>query len=153
MRAPELPSELSERGIWWQVIGVTIAGCVSIAVLEEFAGSDIRAFQYFETAVTRLYWAFVIPLAGLFDGGRKLFEKRSEIRRAVREKIREEGRREGRQEGRREGRRDEVQRVRNLLRSVVVQDDATGSSTFNVTPKELETLLNGDVDNATHRDD
>ncbi len=103
----------------------------------------------FETAVTRLYWAFVIPLAGLFDGGRKLFEKRSEIRRAVREKIREEGRQEGRQEGR----RDEVQRVRKLLRSVVVRDDATGSSTFNVTPKELETLLNGDVDDATHRDD
>ena len=145
MRTSELPSELSERGIWWQVAGFTIVGCVSIAVLEEFAGSDIRAFRYFETAVTRLYWAFVIPLAGLFDGGRKLFEKRSEIRRAVREKIREEGRREGR--------RDEVQRVRKLLRSVVVRDDATGSSTFNVTPKELETLLNGDGDDATHRDD
>ena len=95
----------------------------------------------FETAVTRLYWAFVIPLAGLFDGGRKLFEKRSEIRRAVREKIREEGR------------QDEAQRVRKLLRSVVVQDDATGSSTFSVTPKELETLLNGGGDDATHRDD
>ena len=99
----------------------------------------------FETAVTRLYWAFLIPLAGLFDGGRKLFEKRSEIRRAVREKIREEGRQEGRQ--------DEAQRVRKLLRSVVVQDDATGSSTFSVTPKELETLLNGGGDDATHRDD
>ncbi len=145
MRASELPSELSERGIWWQVAGFTIVGCVSIAVLEEFAGSDIRAFQYFETAVTRLYWAFVIPLAGLFDGGRKLFEKRSEIRRAVREKIREEGRQEGR--------RDEVQRVRKLLRSVVVRDDATGSSNFSVTPEELETLLNGDVDDAAHRDD
>ncbi len=141
MRASELPSELSERGIWWQVAGFTIVGCVSIAVLEEFAGSDIRAFQYFETAVTRLYWAFVIPLAGLFDGGRKLFEKRSEIRRAVREKIREEGR------------RDEARRVRKVLRSVVVQDPATGSSTFNVTPEELETLLNGDVDDAAHRDD
>ena len=145
MRASGLPNELSERGIWWQVAGFTIVGCVSIAVLEEFAGADIRAFQYFETAVTRLYWAFVIPLAGLFDGGRRLFEKRSEIRRAVREKIREEGRREGRQ--------DEAQRVRNLLRSVVVQDDTAGSSTFNVTPEELETLLNGDVDDATHRDD
>ena len=141
MRASELPSELSERGIWWQVAGFTIVGCVSIAVLEEFAGSDIRAFQYFETAVTRLYWAFLIPLAGLFDGGRKLFEKRSEIRRAVREKIREEGR------------RDEARRVRKVLRSVVVQDPATGSSTFNVTPEELETLLNGDVDDAAHRDD
>ena len=145
MRASELPSELSERGIWWQVAGFTIVGCVSIAVLEEFAGADIRGFQYFETAVTRLYWAFVIPLAGLFDGGRKLFEKRSEIRRAVREKIREEGRREGR--------REEVQRVRKVLRSVVVQDDTTGSSTFNVTPKELETLLNGDVDDEAHRGD
>jgi hypothetical protein len=145
MRTSELPSELSERGIWWQVAGFTIVGCVSIAVLEEFAGSDIRAFQYFETAVTRLYWAFVIPLAGLFDGGRKLFEKRSEIRRAVREKIREEGRQEGR--------RQEVQRVRKVLRSIVVQDDSTGSRTFNVTPEELETLLNGDVDDATHRDD
>ena len=74
-----------------------------------------------------------------------MFEKRSEIRRAVREKIREEGRREGR--------REEVQRVRKVLRSVVVQDDTTGSSTFNVTPKELETLLNGDVDDEAHRGD
>ena len=141
MRASGLPNELSERGIWWQVAGFAIVGCVSIAVLEEFAGSDIRAFQYFETAVTRLYWAFVIPLAGLFDGGRKLFEKRSEIRRAVREKIREEGR------------RDEARRVRKVLHSVVVQDAATGSSTFSVTPEELETLLNAGVDDATHRDD
>ncbi len=141
MRASGLPNELSERGIWWQVAGFAIVGCVSIAVLEEFAGADIRAFQYFETAVTRLYWAFVIPLAGLFDGGRKLFEKRSEIRRAVREKIREEGR------------RDEARRVRKVLHSVVVQDAATGSSTFSVTPEELETLLNAGVDDATHRDD
>ena len=136
MRTSELPNELAERGIWWQVAGFALIGCVSLAILQEFAGSEARAYQYFDTAVTRLYWAFVIPLAGLFDGVRRMFEKRSEIRRAVREKIREEGREEGRQE--------EKRRFRNALRDVMAQEDNTGATTFNITREQLESILNSE---------
>ena len=47
-------SELTDRGIWWQVAGFTLVGCISLAILELFAGSDAVAYQWFETAVTRL---------------------------------------------------------------------------------------------------
>ena len=95
MQASELPSELSERGIWWQVGGFTLTGCLCVAILAEFAGSEARAYLYFEIAVTKVYWAFVIPLAGLFDGVRKLFEKRSAIRAKIRQQGVEEGLRQG----------------------------------------------------------
>ena len=101
-----MPNELSERGIWWQVAGFTIVALVSLAILAEFSGSDVRAYRYLEIASTKLYWAFIIPLGGLFEGVRKMFEKASEIRAAQRAKMRErwttEGRREGRQEAREE---------------------------------------------------
>ena len=67
MSLSELPSELSERGIWWQVAGFTIVALVSLAILAEFSGSDLRAYRYLEIAATKLYWAFIIPLGGLFE--------------------------------------------------------------------------------------
>ena len=101
MRASELPRELSDRGIWWQIIGFSLVGCFSLAILEIFAGSEFWAYRYFETTVTRLYWAFVIPLAGLFEEARKMFETKAEIRRVARAKAlakeRDKGRREERQ--------------------------------------------------------
>ena len=101
MQASELPRQLPDRGIWWQIVGFTLVGCVSLAILEVFAGSEFWAYRYFTTAVTRLYWAFVIPLAGLFDEARKMFETKMEIRRAARAKAlakeRDKGRREERQ--------------------------------------------------------
>ncbi len=101
MRASELPRELSNRGIWWQIIGFTLVGFLSLGILEGFDGSSFWAYRYFETAATKLYWAFVIPLAGLFDEVRKMFETRAEIRRVAREralaKERDKGRREERQ--------------------------------------------------------
>ncbi len=101
-----MPNELSERGIWWQVAGFTIVALVSLAILAEFSGSDVRAYRYLEIAATKLYWAFIFPLGGLFEGVRRMFEKASEIRAAQRAKMRErwttEGRREGRQEAREE---------------------------------------------------
>ena len=107
---PELPNELSERGIWWQVAGFTIVALASLVILAEFSGSKGRAYLYLEIAATKLYWAFIIPLGGLFEGVRRMFEKASEIRAAQRAKMRErwtrEGRREGRMEGQREGRRE-----------------------------------------------
>ena len=88
---------MSDRGIWWQIVGFTLIGCVSLTILEIFAGSEFWAYRYFETAATRLYWAFVIPLAGLFDEARKMFETKMEIRRAARAKALDKVRREERQ--------------------------------------------------------
>ena len=102
MSPSELPSELSERGIWWQVAGFAIVALVSLAVLAEFSGSDIRAYRYLEIAATKLYWAFIIPLGGLFEGVRKMFERASEIRAAQRAKMQERWTRRGREEGRKE---------------------------------------------------
>lgn len=132
MRSSDLPNELIDRGIYWQVGGFTLAAVASVAILAEFSGSELRAFIYFEIAVTRLYWALVIPLAGLFDGARKMFEKMSDIRAKRRQRWLDEGRREGHQEGRREGhqegrreghqegRRQERERMRAELRRLGV---------------------------------
>ena len=123
MRAPELPGELVDRGIYWQIGGFAVVALSSAVLLVEFAGSDYRAFLYFEVAATKLYWAFVIPLAGLFDGVRKMFEKMSEIRAKRRQRWLDEGRREGRQEGRRQERervRAEVQRLGAALSPEIV---------------------------------
>ena len=111
MNASELTNELTDRGIRWQVGGFTLVGCACVALLAEFAGSDSRAFLYFEIAATKLYWSFIIPLAALFDGVRKMFEKASE-RRA---RIREQGIAEGVAIGKREGRSAERQHIRQEL--------------------------------------
>lgn len=96
MRASEIPGELVDRGIYWQIGGFAVFTCISVTILAEFAGLDSRALLYFEIAVTKLYWALIIPLAGLFDGGRKLFEKMSDIRAKRRQRWLDEGRQEGR---------------------------------------------------------
>ena len=88
---------------WWtgastgKLGGFTLVAVTSVAILAEFDGSNGRAFLYFEIAVTKLYWAFVIPLAGLFDGVRKMFEKMSDIRAKRRQRWLDEGRREERE--------------------------------------------------------
>ena len=126
MSLSELPNELSERGIWWQVGGFAIAGCVSVAILQIWDGSGCWAYRSFEIAVKDLYWMFVLPLAGLIEGVRKLFEKASEIRAAQREKIwrraLEKGRAEGRQELRAEVRQEVRAEVRQEVRAEVRQE-------------------------------
>ena len=106
------------------------------------ANREGKALQWFETATTRLYWAFVIPLAGAFDGGQKLFGKVSETRRAVREKIREKGRQEGRKQGHQQGQRE----LAALLRRHATRDPATGRIMIDITP-EVEALL-GNADDS-----
>ena len=138
MQASELPSELSERGIWWQVGGFTLTGCLCVAILAEFAGSEARAYLYFEIAVTKVYWAFVIPLAGLFDGVRKLFEKRS----AIRAKIRQQGVEEGLRQGLSQGRLQERRRISETLRRFGTRDEASGAVTL--TPEAMALLFNLD---------
>ena len=115
MRSSDLPNELIDRGIYWQVGGFTLAAVASVAVLAEFSGSELRAFIYFEIAVTKLYWALVIPLAGLFDGARKMFEKMSDIRAKRRQRWLDEGRRQER-----ERMRAELQRLAADLPQEVV---------------------------------
>lgn len=146
MSLSDLPSELGERGIWWQVIGFAIAGCISVAILQIWDGSDFRAYRSFQIAVKDLYWLFVLPLAGVIEGARKMFEKASEIRAAQRAKIWQRGlnrgREEGRKEGREEGREEALNEMRNLLRSQSVSTDPeTGAITL--TPEDIDSLLGG----------
>ena len=115
MRSSDRPNELVDRGIHWQIAGFLPVACASVAILAEFAGSNHRVFIYFEIAVTRLYWALVIPLAGLFDGARKMFEKMSEIRDKRRQRWLDEGRRQERERV-----RAEVQRLGSALSPEVV---------------------------------
>ena len=81
----------SERGIGFQAVGFAVVGCASAAILQVWSESGSWAYQSFETASTRLYWAFVVPLAALFDWGRKMFETREAIRKAAVERAIEKG--------------------------------------------------------------
>ena len=142
MSLSDLPSELAERGIWWQVFGFAIAGCGSVAIFQVWEGSDFWAYRSFEIAVKDLYWLFVLPLAGAIEGVRKMFEKASEIRAAQRAKIWQRGLNRGREEGREE--------IREQFREAVGQsqqrDPETGAITFTLTPEEMDLLLNGRSD-------
>ena len=118
-------SELSDRGIWWQAAGFLLVGCASVAILEIYAGSDTIAYRLFETAVTRLYWSFIVPLAVAFDGGRRVFEKRLAIHRATREKMKAKERRT----------------LVEVLRRHLEHDEATGRLIVEFTPEVEATLL------------
>ena len=87
MALSDLPGELAERGIWWQVAGFAVVSAGCTAVLVEFEGSETRAYQYLETACKALYWANVFVLIGLFEGVRRMFEKASELRARYREQA------------------------------------------------------------------
>ena len=86
MALSDLPGELAERGIWWQVAGFAVVSAGCTAVLVEFEGSETRAYQYLETACKAMYWANVV-LIGLFEGVRRMFEKASELRARYREQA------------------------------------------------------------------
>ncbi|MCY3844089.1 MAG: hypothetical protein OXH69_11165 [Acidobacteria bacterium] len=80
---PDLASDLSDRGIGFQALGFAIVGFSSVALLQFYSGSDFWLYKSFQTAVTQLHWAFLVPLAALFDWGRKMFE----TSQAIREKV------------------------------------------------------------------
>ena len=142
MNRSELPNELVDRGIYWQFGGFTLVALASTVILAEFAGSDRRMLLYFEIAATKLYWAFVIPLAVAFDGVRKMFEKMSEYRAKRKARWLDEGRREGHREGLREGRREgrRVERERMLE-----EMERLGVAL----PQEAVAYLEGETDDAT----
>ena len=83
----DLPNELVERGIWWQIGGFAIVSAASAALLVEFEGSEARAYRYLEVSVKSLYWANVFVLIGLFEGVRRMFEKASTLRARYREQA------------------------------------------------------------------
>ena len=132
MKASEVPRQMADRGVWWHVVGFAIAGAICLVILEEFAGSDAKAYRYFETTIDRLYWALAVVLAGLIDRGRHMFETRMQIRQAARAKVRAEGRRD----------------VVDALRRYAVRDEATGRIVLalELTP-EVEAALLNDPDN------
>ena len=87
MALSDLPGELAERGIWWQVAGFAVVSAGCTAVLVEFESSETRAYHYLETACKTMYWANVFVLIGLFEGVRKMFEKASTLRARYREQA------------------------------------------------------------------
>ena len=78
---------LSDRGVGVQAAGFAVIGCVSVALLQVYAESDYWLYLWLETSVTRLYWAFVVPLAALFDWGRIMFAKGKAIREAKKAEV------------------------------------------------------------------
>ena len=112
----ELPPELIDRGVEWQVTGFTILGVAATSALAIYSDLDTLPFRFFEVATTKLNWAFVPTVAFVVDGSRKMFERKSEIRATARLEVLEKARKEGLEQGRiagiEEGRiiaREEVQ--------------------------------------------
>ena len=140
MSLSDMPNELAERGIWWQVVGFAVVGGVSVAVLQVWEGADFWLYRSFEIAAKDLYWLFVLPLAGTFEGARKLFEKASEIRAAQRAKMVARALDRGRKQGLKEGQESAFAEVRSRLQSPVIsKDPETGNITL--TPDDIDFLL------------
>jgi hypothetical protein len=89
-----MPEGLADRGIGWQATGFTLTGIACLVILKSYDGSNFWLYQWFETATVDLYWSFVVPLAALFDGGRKLFEKGKAIREAQKARMVQKARQE-----------------------------------------------------------
>ena len=102
---PQIPEALSDRGIGVQAICFAVTGCVWLAILQSFQGSDFWLYQWFERAVTDLYWSFVVPLGALFDWGRKMFERGKAIREAKKAEMVKKAK------------EDENRRIKKLLES------------------------------------
>ena len=142
MSLADLPNELGERGIWWQVAGFAIVGGVSVAVLQIWEGTDFWVYRSFEIVAEDLYWLFVLPLAGAFEGARKMFEKASEIRAAQRAKIWQRGLNRGREQEREEIRKRLLQAAEQFQQ----KDPQTGA--IILTPEVMDYLLgeSSDID-------
>ena len=109
----QLPEALTDRGIGVQAVCFALTGGACVAILQTFQGSDFWLYQWFETAVTTLYWSFVVPLAALFDWGRKMFERGKAIREAKKAEMVRKATEKTRQ--------DEKQRIREALESCGVK--------------------------------
>ena len=83
----QLSEGLGDRGIGVQAAGFVVVGCMSLFVLQWWSGSEHFLYHGFEVLVTKLYWAFIVPLAATFDWMRKMFEKGKAIREAKKAEI------------------------------------------------------------------
>ena len=83
----QLSEGLGDRGIGVQAAGFLVVGCVSLFVLQWWSGGEHFLYHGFEALVTKLYWAFIVPLAATFDWMRKMFEKGKAIREAKKAEI------------------------------------------------------------------
>ena len=147
MELSDLPGELDERGVWWQIAGFAIVSAAATAILVEFEGSETRAYRYLETAVKTLYWANVFVLIGLFEGVRRMFEKASTLRAQYAERFQkrwfDQGRKRGREEGREEG--EERQRTRRREAMSRFGIEVNGVRALPDTP-EVQRFLDGEED-------
>ena len=104
----QFPETLVSRGVGWQAAGFTLTGIACVVILKLFEGSDYWLYQWFEKAAVDLYWAFIIPLAALFDWGRKMFESAKAIREAKKLEMLEKERKRIRKELERRGVSSEI---------------------------------------------
>ena len=96
-----------------QAAGFAVVACVSVAALHIFSDSDHLLYQWFEIAATQLYWAFVVPLAALFDWGRIMFTKGKAIREAKKREILAKATQEARQKAMEQGIEQGIKQERN----------------------------------------
>ena len=112
---------LSDRGVGVQATGFAVIGCLSIAILHIFSGSEHLLYLWFEMATTRLYWAFVVPLAALFDWGRTMFAKGKAIREAKKReilaKVTQQGIEQGIEQGVNQGIKQGIKQERAKMRA------------------------------------
>ena len=119
----QLQGTLSDRGVEWQAIGFTLTGIICLVVLNLYERSDDWPYKWFETATVGLYWSFVVPLAALFDGGRKLFEKGKAIREAKKAEMLEKERKRIQKELERRG----VPMSRDVIEAVFGDSSQAGA--------------------------
>ena len=106
---------MADRGAGWQATGFTVTGIACLLILKSYEDSSHWPYQWFETATVDLYWSFLVPLAVLFDWGRKMFERGRAIREAKKAEIREKALRKGTQKGTQKGTEEENERIRKVL--------------------------------------
>ena len=129
---------MRDRGLTFQAVGFAIVGCAGTIIYHAFAGSDHWAYQLFEVAVSKFYWAFAVTLAAIFDWVRKMFETRAEIRRAARQRIIAKARAQGLKEGRAEAAKAREEGISEAMLHVQSRMEREG-----LPPDTIDRILNG----------
>ena len=115
----QLSEGLGDRGIGVQPAWFVVLGCMSLFVMQWWSGSEHFPYHGFEVLVTKLYWAFIVPLAATFDWMRKMFEKGKAIREAkkaeILAKVREQVSEQVREQVTEQERREEHERIKVQL--------------------------------------
>lgn len=147
MALSDLPGELAERGIWWQVAGFAVVSAGCTALLVEFEGSETRAYQYLETACKAMYWANVFVLIGLFEGVRRMFEKASELRARYREQAERRAVERGIKKGMKQGIERGIEQARSRRKEALSRFgvEVNGVRMLPDTP-EVQRFLDGETE-------